>query len=217
MSDDVRDHWSSHPNWRPGRSFYTWHVIFPDDPALLELHATYQQPLRSLAGISLVPAELLHLTMQGVGFADRVPESDLELIVTATSRRLDHVQPFEIGIEPAVVDAESLQLPVTPVNRLRRLQAHLRSAINDIWGTDSVPQLPELQPHISLGYWTETAPAGPLRRHVDSVAGKVATTQLTDISLLELRQEDRQYVWTVRATLPLGLKARATGDAGAWS
>ncbi|MFD7158167.1 2'-5' RNA ligase family protein [Kribbella sp. NPDC059898] len=216
MSDDVRDHWSSHPNWRPGRSFYTWHVIFPDDPALLGLQAAYQQSLRSLTGISLVPAELLHLTMQGIGFADRVPESDLELIVTATRRRLDHVQPFEIGIEPAIVDAESLQLPVTPANRLRRLQAHLRSSINDIWGTDSVPQLPELQPHISLGYWNKPAPAGPIRRHMDAAGGEIAATQLTDVSLLELRQEDQRYVWTVRATVPLGLRARA-GDTGAQS
>ncbi|MGZ0150883.1 2'-5' RNA ligase family protein [Kribbella sp. WER1] len=215
MMDDVRDHWNSHPNWRPGRSFYTWHVIFPGDAALLDLHAAYQPPLRSLTGISLVPAELLHLTMQGIGFADRVPESDLELIVVATRRRLDHVQPFEILIEPPIVDAESLQLPVTPVNRMRRLQAHLRSAISDVWGTDSVPHLPELQPHISLGYWNKTAPAGPIRRYLDSVDGELARTQLTDISLLELRQEDQRYVWTVRATVPLGLRARSAGDPGA--
>lgn len=217
MSDDVRDHWSSHPNWRPGRSFYTWHVIFPGDPALLELHAAYQHLIGSLAGISPVPAELLHLTMQGVGFADRVPESDLELIVTAVRRRLDYVRPFGISVGPAVVDAESLQLPVTPVDRMRRLQDHLRAAIQDVWGTDSLPRLPQLKPHISLGYWNKEAPAEPLRLRVNADAGETAATELTGVSLIELRQKNQQYVWTVRTTAPLGRKAQAADDAGAGS
>lgn len=205
MIKEVRDHWYWRPNWRPGRSFYTWHIVFPSDPVLLDLHAEYQSLVETLPGITPVSPQWLHLTMQGVGFADKVPQADLDPIVDAARRRLEHFRPFEIRIGPAVVDAESLQLPVKPVDRMRRLRTQLRAAVTDVWGRDSVPELPELDPHISLGYWNEIAPAEPLRQRVNALDGGLATTELTSVALINLNRDHNQYEWTTYARVPLGL------------
>ena len=204
MIKEVRDHWYWRPNWRPGRSFYTWHIVFPNDPVLLDLHAEYQRLVETLPGITPVSPQWLHLTMQGIGFADKVPQADLDPIVEAARRRLEHFRPFEIRIGPAVVDAESLQVPVTPVDRMRRLRAQLRAAVTDVWGRDSVPELPKLDPHISLGYWNEVAPAEPLRQRVNALGGGLAKTELTSVALINLNRDHNQYEWTTYARVPLG-------------
>jgi len=211
MISEVRDHWYWRPNWRPGRSFYTWHVIFPDDAVLTDLHGAYQRLVGSLPGITPVPVQWLHLTLQGIGFADKVPQADLAPIIEAAQRRLEHFRPFEIKLGPAVVDVESLQLPVTPVDRLRRLRAQLRAAVTDVWGRDSVPTLPELDPHVSLGYWNQPAPPAPLCQLVNALPGSTATTDLTRVTLLNLNRDHHQYEWTPHATLDLGARATETG------
>jgi 2'-5' RNA ligase len=214
MIKDVRDHWYWRPNWRPGRSFYTWHVVFPEDSVVTEVHAAYQHLVESLPGITPVPAQWLHLTVQGVGFTDKVPRPDLEQIIEATRRRLEHFRPFEIKLGSAVVDVESLQLPVEPVDRMRRLRAQLRAAITDVWGRDSVPALPELDPHISLGYWNQVAPAAPLEQRVKALGGGVATTELTGVTLIELNRDHNRYEWTTYATVPLGIHVSRDGTGG---
>lgn len=204
MIREVRDHWYWRPNWRPGRSFYTWHIIFPNDPVLSDLHTAYQRLVGSLPGISPVPVQWLHLTVQGIGFADKVPQTDLDPIIDAAERRLEHFRPFQIELGPAVVDVESLQLPVSPAERVRRLRQQLRAAVTDVWGRDSVPELPELDPHVSLGYWNQDAPAEPLQRRVRALAGGVARTEVTHVSLINLTRDDHQYEWTRYASLALG-------------
>ena len=204
MIREVRDHWYWRPNWRPGRSFYTWHIIFPNDAVLSDLHTAYQPLVGSLPGISPVPVQWLHLTVQGIGFADKVPQADLDPIIDAAERRLEHFRPFEIELGPAVVDVESLQLPVSPADRVRRLRHQLRAAVTDVWGRDSVPELPELDPHVSLGYWNKDAPAEPLHRRVRALAGGIARTEVTHVSLINLTRDDHQYEWTRYANLALG-------------
>jgi|1186.fasta_scaffold00128_3 hypothetical protein len=204
MINEVRDHWYWRPGWRVGRSFYTWHITFQSDPVLAELHAAYQPVVNSLPGLTAVPVQWLHLTMQGIGFADKLSQEDLDPIVEAAQQRLAAMRPFEVRIGPAVVDVESLQLPVEPVVRMRRLRAQLIAAITDVSGRDSVPTLPELKPHISLGYWNSAAAAAPLRQRVTALSGGIATTQITHVSLINLNRDHQSYEWTTYATVALG-------------
>ena len=208
MVDQVRDHWYWRPGWRVGRSFYTWHLTFQGDPVISDLHAAYQPLVRSLPGLTRVPVQWLHLTMQGVGFADKLTQEDLDPIVDAAQRRLAQLDPIEIRIGPAIVDVESLQLPVEPVDRLRRLRAQLRAAITDVWGRDSVPSLPELDPHISLGYWNQDATAQPLKQRAEALGGGIAKTEISHASLINLNRDHHCYAWTTYATVRLGLPER---------
>jgi hypothetical protein len=173
-----------------------------------DLHAAYQPLVRSLPGLTPVPVQWLHLTMQGVGFADKLTQEDLDPIVDAAQRRLAQLDPIEIRIGPAIVDVESLQLPVEPVDRLRRLRAQLRAAITDVWGRDSVPSLPELDPHISLGYWNQDATAQPLKQRAEALGGGIAKTEISHASLINLNRDHHCYAWTTYATVRLGLPER---------
>jgi hypothetical protein len=207
MVDQVRDHWYWRPGWSAGRSFYTWHITFQNDAVVSDLHAAYQPVVRSLPGLTPVPAQWLHLTMQGVGFADKITQEDLDPIVEAAQSRLEPLHAFEIRIGPAIVDPESLQLPTQPVDRLRRLRAQLRGAITDVWGRDSVPALPELDPHISLGYWNRAGDAAPLKKRLAALGGDVAKTQVTHASLINLNRDHHCYEWTTYATVRLGVSS----------
>ncbi|QNE19078.1 2'-5' RNA ligase family protein [Kribbella qitaiheensis] len=203
MIDEVRDHWYLRPGWRVGRSFYTWHLTFADSPSVADLADSYADVVARMPGLTPVTPQWLHLTMQGVGFTDRVPDADLTEIIEATKSRLSRVSPFEVTIGPAVLDAESLQLPVAPVAPLQNLRDHLRAAIGDAWGPDAIPELPHLTPHISLGYWNRPAPAAPLATLLSTSPTHTATTPITAISLIALTRTTHLYTWTPTTTLTL--------------
>ncbi|WP_112243326.1 2'-5' RNA ligase family protein [Kribbella monticola] len=201
MTDEVRDHWYWRPGWRPGRSFYTWHLTFAESASVVGLANSYADVLAQLPGITPVPPRWLHLTMQGVGFTDRVPDADLDEIALATESRLARCSPFQVTVGPAVVDPETVQLPVTPVAPLQDLRNRLRAAIGDVWGPDAIPENPQLNPHISLGYWNTPAPAAPLRALLSQSPATTATTTIAAISLITLHRNHQVYEWTTRKTL----------------
>ncbi|TDD47173.1 2'-5' RNA ligase family protein [Kribbella antibiotica] len=207
MTDEVRDHWYWRPGWRQGRSFYTWHITFRYAAALATLRSSYEPLLASMPELTPVPRQWLHLTLQGVGFADKLSPAELEDIVAATRCRLTSVAPFGVTVGPAVVDTESLQLPVHPVGDLRELRTTLRDAVNEVWGEDSLPALPDLNPHISLGYWNRTAPAAPLRDRVAEFGEKTTQLYINEVSLIDLNRDQLCYQWTPYVALPLGRPA----------
>jgi 2'-5' RNA ligase len=204
MTEEVRDHWYWRPGWRPGRSFYTWHVTFTDQPAVARLFSSYRPVIGRLPGITPVPLEWLHLTMQGVGFSDRVDRREVDRIVAAARERCARLERFEVTIGPAKVDAETVQMPVRPAEPLRLVRRALRDAIGDVWGPDSIPETPEwARPHVSLGYWNIAQPAAPL---VDVLAeSKEQTAELTirSVSLIDLNRDHQMYQWTELAAAAL--------------
>ncbi|MFC9689591.1 2'-5' RNA ligase family protein [Kribbella sp. NPDC056951] len=204
MIDDVRDHWYWRPGWRQGRSFYTWHITFRYASALAALHSSYDSLLSSLPELTPVPRQWLHLTLQGVGYTDKLSSDDLSPIVDATRHRLESFAPFSVTVGPAVVDVESLQLPVRPANELRRLRVTLRDAIEEIWGEDSLPVSPDLDPHISLGYWNQSAPAEPLRKRLTEFGDKSTQLYINEVSLIDLNRDHLCYQWTPYVTITLG-------------
>lgn len=93
---EVRNHWWPRAGWHPGRLVYTWHLTFEHAPELHRLVETYQAPLSGLQGLNLVPIQWLHLTVQGVGFADDLTQNQINQVVKAVEARLAIVQAFEM-------------------------------------------------------------------------------------------------------------------------
>jgi hypothetical protein len=203
MFEEVRDHWYWRPGWRPDRSFYTWHITFGDRPEIAALQASYADLLHELPGFTPVPLEWLHLTVQGIGFADRVPDADLAGIIDATRLRVTGLGPIPVTVGPAVLDPESIQLPVRPIEPLQHLRDLTRAAITDIWGDDAVPELPELNPHISLAYSNHTGPAAPIATRLLAHPDTSTALSLNTLTLLSLTRTHHLYHWTPTLTIAL--------------
>lgn len=164
--EPMRDHWWWRPGWRPGRSFYTWHFTFADQPAAAQLVTDYAPLFEKLPMLDAVPLRRLHLTTQGIGFTDEVDRGGLDRMIEATRKRCAQLEPFAVTIGPAQVDPETIQMPVRPAEPLIQVRAAIRDAIADVWGADNVPEAVHgFRAHVTLGYSNAAGPAEPIRAY----------------------------------------------------
>ncbi len=200
----MREHWWWRPGWRMGRSAFTFHVTFADAPEVAELARYYRAAIDLPGSLDPVPDEGIHLTMQGVGFADEVTTTDLDAIVEAARRRCGELAPFTITLGPADADPEAVMLQVAPWAPLDALRAATRSAIGEVWGSNRIPDRPDgFTPHVSVFYSATDAPAGPLRHQLAGIEPRAITTTVTALQLIELSRDEHVYRWSTIATLPL--------------
>jgi hypothetical protein len=80
-TDTMRNHWWWRPGWRPGRSFYTWHITFSQNPRLADFSSRHKQIIDKFKTLDQVPSSGLHITLQGIGFVDEVARADIDHIV----------------------------------------------------------------------------------------------------------------------------------------
>jgi len=195
--DTMRDHWWWRPGWESGRSFYTWHVTFADQPSMRALAGSYAAALRTLPTLDLVPVPWLHLTMQGVGFAHEVNPADVQAIVSAAQDRCTVLQTFTVAIGPPRVDVETVHMPVHPAEPLAEVRAAIRAAIGDVWGQDQVPEVAEgWRPHVSLAYSNFAGSAESAVRVIADQAPQTAEITVSSVSLIDLNRDNNAYEWT---------------------
>jgi 2'-5' RNA ligase len=203
--EEMRDHWWWRPGWRVGRSFYTWHVTFADQPAAARLVDDYAPVLDALPQLDPVPLRWLHLTMQGLGFTDQIARADVDRIVAAVEKRCAGLLPVEVRIGPAHVDPETIQMPVHPADPLAGVRAAVREGIADVWGGERVPEAADgWRPHVSLGYSNSAGPAGPVAGALNAGGGHTADLIVSSVSLIDLNRDNRMYEWLDVATVVFG-------------
>jgi 2'-5' RNA ligase len=201
---EMRDHWWWRPGWALGRSFYTWHITFANQPGLHELAESYAPLLASLPMLDPVPIQWLHLTMQGVGFTDEIDRDDIDAIVQAAARRLAELRPLEVTLGPPQVDPEGVLLPVRPVEPLDEVRGRVRAAIADVWGTDQVPEAQSWWPHVTLAYANTAGPIEPVADTLTAQPEQRADVEITAVSLIDLNRDNKAYEWVDVATVRLG-------------
>lgn len=200
---NLREHWYWRPGWRPGRSFYTWHLTFDGQQALFDLVHRVQAGL-DLPGLDPVPMEGLHLTMQGVGFTDEVGTGDLAAIVDAARARCADLSPFALTLGPVDPDAEGIGLLVSPWAAVERVRAAVRDAIGSVWA--EVPEAADgFRPHVTVAYSGASVPTDPIRERL-AVLRDVppVVAPIGEVQLIALNRDDRVYRWDVVASLLLG-------------
>jgi 2'-5' RNA ligase len=206
----LRDHWWWRPGWRQGRRAYAFHVTFNHGVAadggdsLRRLVREYQRAVVGLGGLDPIPAEWLHLTVQGIGFVDDVSEDDVRAIVAAASRRCGSLAPFELTFGPAVVADEGIILPGTPEGPAQTLRRTLRVAIADVWHPGRVPEDDAFISHVTVAYSNADGSTERHVRAVDSAAPEPATVTVRVASLIVLDRDARMYRWAPYASVALG-------------
>ena len=205
MVEQVRDHWYWRPGWRAGRSFYTWHITFQNDAVLSDLHAAYQPVVRSLPGLTPVPAQWLHLTLQGVGFADKLTQEDLDPIVEAAQRRLEPIHAFESGSVPPSSTPKASRCRSSPSTDCA-VSAPNSAPRSPTSGAATPSQRSRSSIHTSpSATGTRAADAAPLKKRLAALGGGVAKTEITQASLINLNRDHHCYEWTTYATVRLGV------------
>jgi 2'-5' RNA ligase len=216
--EQMADHWWWRPGWRAGRRMYTWHVTFDGQPAIHDLAAKYQSRLAGLPGLDPVPAEWLHLTTQGVGFTDEIPDRDVAAIIDATSERLASLSPIDAMLGPVTVTPEAILLDVAPLSPLRGLRDELRAAISDVLGPEMLMESADWTPHVSVAYSNSAVPAA---EYISAVADSRNTegALIDHVQLIVLGRDRRMYEWSTRAEVPVGTELTASPADGSsvWS
>ncbi|MBW4722311.1 2'-5' RNA ligase family protein [Saccharothrix obliqua] len=204
-SDRMCDHWWWRPGWETGRSFYTWHITFADQPGTQRLVDDYAPVLAALPQIDPIPVRWLHLTLPGIGFTEEVDLHDIDLIVDAARERCAELEPITVTIGPAHVDPESIQMPARPLRPLADLRLAIRAAIGDVRGTDNVPEAEAgFRAHVSLGYSNTAGPMKPVARALDAHGGHTGEVVVSSVSLINPNRDHKAYEWTDVATVLLG-------------
>jgi 2'-5' RNA ligase len=206
----LRDHWWPRPGWRPGRIALTWHLIFPECPALAEHAAAYQRALDGLPGVDPVPAEWLHLTVQAVGWADEVPSSTVAAVVDAVRARASKLATFELEFDKPTLYGEAAAISARPAAPVVRLRDAVRAGLRDVLGDGGVPTAPEqargFLPHVTVAYSRIDADVAPYAAALEGVVRPPTTVPITQVTLI--RQERLlaphwQYRWTTEAVAVL--------------
>ncbi len=208
-SPTVRNHWWWRPGWRTGRRAFTFHVVFNNRTVegvdgLRRLVREYQRAVVDLGGLDPIPAEWLHLTVQGVGFVDEVRDEDVRAIVAAACRRCGALAPFKLTFGPAVVADEGIMLPGTPEGPAQALRRALRAAIADVWGPARVPEGEAFIPHVTVAYSSADGSAERIVLAVEESAPESATVTVRAATLIVLDRDARMYRWTSYAPVALG-------------
>ena len=202
--DRMRDHWWWRPGWRVGRAFYTWHLTFDHAPDVHRLAGEYAEAL-DIPGLDVIPPRWLHLTMQGIGFTDEIPESEDDAIADAARRRLAQVPSFDVMLGPTLTDPEVVRLHVHPAEPVAQVRAAIREGIADVWGPDRVPEAEAgFTPHVSLAYSSSDGPAEPILRAAGSRTVEPASARISEAQLIVLNRDHREYQWENFAVAALG-------------
>jgi 2'-5' RNA ligase len=199
------DHWYWRPGWRVGRSYYTWHLTFENTPEVAKLAAYYQRRI-SLPSLDAVPAEGLHMTLQGVGFTDEVSDSDVAAITDRARERCASLQPFTITLGPARADAQGVGFRIEPWAPIEQLRHELRAAIADTWSVDRVPDAADdFYPHVTIFYSNSAADPAPLRGLLADLRDTPPVTITVEaVSLIQLNRDEKVYRWGTPTSVPFG-------------
>ncbi|MBN9101129.1 MAG: 2'-5' RNA ligase family protein [Pseudonocardia sp.] len=207
----LRNHWWPRPGWQPGRIMLTWHLTFNEAHALHEHVTEYQNALARLPGLNLVPTEWLHLTIQGISYADEASAEKLAEIIESVGSELATMNPFNLTFGRPVVFGEAIAIQPEPAEPLQQLLATIRTGIGTVTGDQAVPTGPEqangFHPHVSIAYSHTQTDSAPYVAALAATERDPVTARIGAVSLIrQERQLDPHwlYRWTTEAAVPLG-------------
>jgi 2'-5' RNA ligase len=206
--DELQDHWWWRPGWRAGRHFYACHITLRDQPGVQALVATYQAAIRGIEGLEPIPAEWLHLTMQGIGFVDEIDAQKLTRTVACVQRQINDVPAPTVSFHMPVVRPEAVYLPASPSEPLRALRAAAMGGIAEALRPERLHHAPEqargYRPHVSIAYSNRRQPSRPIVEALSRVQPAPVTAVISEVSLLEFHRDRRMYEWVSAEPLTIG-------------
>lgn len=198
------NHWDR-PGWNGGRRSYHWIVRFDGDQAVRQLAARCQRHLHHLPTLDMVPAAGLHLTVQRIAFTDELSLGAAHAVAVAARDQYAALPAVTTTVGPLAGSTGAVRFSVGPHQPLRRIREVARAAIAYVRGTDAVAgRATDFVPHVSIAYNSRPIEARPIIEQVAMLRslGSV-TARIGAVDLVELRRDDRRYVWEPIVSVPL--------------
>ena len=198
------DHWWWRPGWHKGIRFYAFHLTFggTDQADVQRLMGAYRTALAGLPDLDLVPDRWLHLTMQGLGFADRLTDHQVDTVIQAARSALAAIPPFEVRLAAPVITPEAIESFAEPAEPVAAVRNAIRGAIRQVM---DVPEPADgFLPHVSIAYSNGTLPYAIAQAALDNVTAVPATARITHANLIEMHRDNMMYEWENYASIYLG-------------
>jgi 2'-5' RNA ligase len=207
----VRNHWWWRPGWATGRHYYACHLTLDDQPQLRELVSRYQQAIANRPGLDLIPAEWLHITMQGIGFTDEISADELHSLADALARELSRIDPPTVSFRCVTVHPEAIYLRAHPADALYPLRARMHRAVLSVLGangsTEDMPSPSQFLPHVSIAYVSADGETRPIAEALQTTTPAPVTATFREAALLEFHRDHRMYEWTSATLIAIGSEA----------
>ncbi|HEY9408949.1 MAG TPA: 2'-5' RNA ligase family protein [Jiangellaceae bacterium] len=205
-AETMRDHWWWRPGWRVGRRFYSIFATFERDDALHELIDTYQSALAPVSGLTMIPRQWRHLTIQGVGFVDEITPAELDAIVAAVGERLATMDTSEQGFGPLSVHQEALVLPAIPQEPLVAIKAAIRAGIASAIGSDRLDgPVDGFRPHVTVAYNDRDRDSDDVLTELAQLEVASVPIPIRTVQILEVDRDERMYRWRYVRTIRLAM------------
>jgi 2'-5' RNA ligase len=204
----LRNHWTPRPGWSAERSLVATYLTLDGSPDAVAALQAYQAELIGLPQVDLVPAEWLHVTVQGIAFADEVPATAAARLAAALAERLAHLPAPRVRLDPPEPGGEGIYLPLTPAEALVPLRDTIRATATDELGLSSLYGLPgqdgAFSPHASFAYTNADLPVEEVMIRLAAVPHVPVELEVTSVAVIALRRSDRRWWWTDRHDVRVG-------------
>jgi 2'-5' RNA ligase len=209
----VRNHWWWRPGWRAGRHFYACHLTTEHQPQLRALVKQYQDAIEHLPNLDLIPARWLHITMQGIGFADEISTTDLAAVTERMGERLRGLEPPVTTFHQPTIWREAVVIKADPAEPLYQLRLAMYDTIATVLGpvkfSEPRPEAGQFTPHVSIAYVNNEGPRQPIAEAVTNAASQAVTATFGTASMLTFHRDHRMYEWTEATPVPIGTGKRS--------
>jgi hypothetical protein len=199
--DRFADHWWWRPGVYPDARLLVWHILFDDQPRARDLVAEYQRRLADVAGLDLVPAAWLHMTVHIAALAEDVTPIAVEEMTAAVSGRLEKLKPVETALGKPRIYREGIVLPAQPTDALADVHAEVVAGTAETLGAGHVSNEPTFVPHVSLAYANGSAPTEPAACALVPWLEPCVIT-ITDVRLVAQQRDHHLYRWEPIAVAP---------------
>lgn len=205
---NLDNHWVVLDEWRGDRELWAFYLTFSQASDLHGYVQRQQAVLQDLAGLDRVEPAWLHLTVQGVAFADSLDEDVVGRLREAGAAVAAAEGPLELVVDPAKVLHDAIALPVRLSEALQRVRNGVRDAAAVLLAGSDLYRLPGSRdvfgPHITIAYARTDAPSvvdvESRLRLLDEPPLRLTATHL---SLVRLNRGTSRWWWREELRLPL--------------
>jgi 2'-5' RNA ligase len=188
--------------WPAGRKDYHWHVL-PGPAAVREgLYEEYRE-LTYRPGLTPVPGEWMHITVQHAMPVSQISAGEMENITGLVRERCARMAPFAVTAGRPEIWGTGVVCSVRPGAPLRELWQITTSAAGQVTAGTCQKRPFVYHPHLTLAYAHDHVDDGPMRAWLSDTTAAEVALPVTRLVLVAQQHDRRKITWRQIDEVPL--------------